>query len=192
MKLLISIENLKEFRPLSSDIPEERLVPYMQEAQQLDLKRLLGDVLFVDFLAKFDVSADPKYNDYQDLLKGKTYSYGGQTYQHPGLIGYLSYMTLARYYNNAQINPTKFGLVQKNNGDQSTPLDPKTVAASVAELRSNALALQVDIIKFLSTNGTTYPLYNFQDGSALGQTGVRFFDLDDRGNAGNGRTLTSF
>lgn len=191
-KLLISIANISEFRPLSKNIPSDRITPYIQEAQQFDLKRLLGDALYLDFLTKFDQSGDPKYTSYQNLLNGVMYTYSQQTLEHPGLIGYLSYSTLVRFFNNNHINATKYGLVQKDN-DQSTPLDFRAVAAAVAELRSNALAFQVDIIKYLTTNGTLYPLYAYQDGSALGMTGVKFFDPDDnRSSAANGRTLTSF
>jgi len=192
MKLIITLQNIKEFRPFSEDIPEARILPYIQEAQQLDLKRLLGAPLYVDFLAKFDSSLDSMYTAYQNLLKGTTYTYGQTTVEHPGLIGYLAYCTLARFFGNNNINITKFGLVQKLN-DQSQALDPAIMAGAIAELRANALALQAEIIQFLYTNGTTYPLYNYQDGSAQGQTGAKFFDPDMPSRAAtNGRTLISW
>lgn len=192
MKLIITLQNMKEFRAFSEDIPEARILPYIQEAQQLDLKRLLGAPLYVDFLGKYDNSIDPMYSAYQDLLKGKNYTYGQTTVEHPGLIGYLSYCALARFYGNNQINITKFGMVQKM-GDQSQALDAAAIASAVSELRANALALQHEIIQYLYTNGTTYPLYNYQDGSAMGQTGARFFDPDAPATAAtNGRTLISW
>lgn len=191
-KLLISFSNIADFRPMSKEIPQERITSYIQEAQQFDLKKLLGDALYLDFITNFDNSGHAQYTNYQNLLNGVNYTYGTQTLEHPGLIGYLSYMTLVRIYNNNQINVTKFGLTRKNNGDQSTPLDVKEIAVAVAELRSNGLALQNDIVKYLTTNGTLFPLYAFQDGSALNQMGVKFFDLNnDRYGASNGRTLTS-
>lgn len=182
MKLLITIENICEFRPLSKGIPAVRIQPYIQEAQQFDLKRLLGDPLYVDFMTYFD-NADVAYDKYRDLLNGKNYVVDGNTIEHPGLRGYLSYMTLARFFNNNQINVTKYGLVEKN-GEDSTPLDWKAIAAAVAEIRSNGLNLQVDIQKYLRSNPTTYPLYNYQDGSASGQLGVKFFDPDDINGGG--------
>lgn len=194
MKLLITVQNIAEFRPISSLIPADRITPYIQEAQQFDLKRMLGDPFYVDFMARYDQNADSKYTVYQELLNGKSYLWNGLTYEHPGLIGYLSYMTLARFYNNNQINASKYGLVQKT-ADNSTPLDWKAIASAVAELRSNALNFQVDIRQFLQANPASYPLFNYQDGSALGQTGVKFFDPDDGkfpGNKTNGRTLISW
>lgn len=192
-KLIISLSDIAEFRPLAADIPIERINPYIQEAQQIDLKQLLGDALWLDFLTRFDNSDDSKFNDYQKLLSGTTYTYGNITIEHPGLIGYMVYMTLAKFYANNQINATKYGLVMKS-ADQSTPIDIKAIQMAITELRSNALALQVDIVKYLTTNGALFPLYVYQDGSALGQTGVKFFDPDKDRNYSryNGRNINSF
>jgi hypothetical protein len=191
MKFIISIDNLREFRPIAKDIPEERILPAIREAQQYELKKLLGDALYVDFLARFDVAADSKYAVYQELLVGKQYLWGTQTIEHPGLIPYLCYHTLAKFYTSNPLNVTKYGVVTKLS-DQSEAVDPKVLAAEVSALRACALSDQADIIKFLSNNGTSYPLYVFQDGSALGQLGVKFFDPDANRGARNGRTLTSF
>jgi hypothetical protein len=189
-KLIISPTNILEFRPIAKSIPVERIVPYIAEAQQIDLKKLLGDALWLDFLTRFDNSVDSKYADYQKLLVGSTYTYGNITLENPGLIGYLSYMTLARFYANNQISATKYGIVQKLN-EQSEQLDAKAIQNAITELRSNALALQTDIVKFLNTNGTLYPLYAYQDGAALGQNSAKFFDLNDNG-VRNYTTRTSY
>lgn len=193
MKLIITVENLKEFRPISEDIPESRINPYIQEAQQLDLKRLLGPALFVDFLAKFDDAAQgATYTNYQLLFKGTTYTYGGYTVEHPGLIGYLAYSALARLYANNQINVVKYGLVQKLS-DKSEALSDKAVQMAVDELRSNALALQADIVRYLNTNIVTFPLFVNADGSVLDDNGVKFFDPDSDTIPGyNGRTLKNW
>lgn len=191
LKLLITIDNIKEFRPIAEAIPQDRILPYIAEAQLFDLKPLLGPALYLDFMNRYDVSADSKYAVYQDLLNGKDYTFGGQTLNHPGLIGFLVYFALARFYVNNPINVTRYGITQKRDQD-SDPVDPRVLTNAVAELRSIGLAYQADIVKFLSANGTSYPLYNFQDGSALGQTGVKFFDPDDSSGSRNGRTLTSY
>lgn len=193
MKLVITLDEMREFRPISKGIDAGRIQPYIQEAQQFDLKRLLGDPLYVDFMAKFDVAGDPQYANYQTLLKGTSYTYNNTSIEHPGLIGYLSYHALARFFNNNQVNAVKYGLVVKET-DQSTPIDWKVIAASVSELRSNALALQADIQKYLRYNPALYPLYQYNDGSASGQTGPRFFDPDDvnGGSRPGDRTLISW
>lgn len=189
MKLLITIENIKEFRPLSASLPAARLQPYIQEAQQLDLKRLLGNALYYDFMTNYD-NVSATYDKYRDLLNGKAYTYAGNTVEHPGLTGYLSYCTLARFMANNQVNATSFGVVQKD-WDGSTPVDAQTIRQVVSELRSNALALEDDIRNFLSANATTYSLWA-PDGPSP-NTGAMFFDPDDaQAQASNGRTLISW
>lgn len=179
MKLIISVENLKEFRPLSEDIPPVRINPFIQEAHQIDLKNLLGGALYVDLLAKFDNSGASEYAAYKQLIDGLSYTSGGVTLEHPGLVGFLCYSALARFYANNQINVTKFGIVNKTN-DQSTPVEYKVIQASIEEMRSNALALRVDIIKYLQANPTSYPLFSYADGSLSDDLGVKFFDPDNR------------
>lgn len=191
LKQLITIDNIMEFRPIAEAIPQGRILPYIAEAQLHDLRPLLGDALYLDFMNRYDNNADSKYTVYQELLNGKDYSYGGQTLNYPGLIPFLVYFTLARFYVNNPINVTRFGITQKKDQD-SDPVDPRVLTNAVAELRSIGLAYQADIVKFLTTNGTSYPLYNYQDGSALGQTGVKFFDPDNGRGSSNGRTLKSF
>jgi hypothetical protein len=190
MKYIITIENLAAYRPTSKQIPADRINPYIQEAQQFDLKRLLGDPLYLDFLNYYDNTA-AQYEKYRDLLNGKQYTIATLTYDHPGLIGFLCYMTLARFYNNNQVNATKYGLVTKL-GEGSEPLDWKAIATAVAELRSNATALTADIIRYIVNNSASFPLFN-QVNRPDPDLGVRFFDPDDINapGPGSGRTLNS-
>lgn len=192
MKLLINLANIREWRPIATQIPADRINPYIQEAQQFDLKQLLGDALYADFLAKYDVSGDPQYANYQALLKGGTYTYGAVTLENPGLIPFLVYMTLARFYNNNQVNATRYGLVSKL-AEESEAVDWRGIAAAVAELRANARAFADDLTKFLGTMQTSYPLFNRRtDGGPMEGGGVKFFDPDDTNDlTGNGRTTIS-
>lgn len=189
-KFVITIDNIREFRPIAKTIDATRIGSYIQEAQQIDLKQLLGDALYLDFMTKFDDSTQgATYTAYQELLKGKTYTYGGRSIEHPGLIGFLAYSALARFFANNQINATSFGVVQKD-WEGSTPIDAKTLQMTITEIRSNALAFKADIEKFLSSNPTTYPLYA-PDESAPGN-GPMFFDPDnDTLYHRSGRTLES-
>lgn len=191
MKLLINLANIREWRPIATQIPADRINPYIQEAQQFDLKQLLGDALYVDFLAKYDVTGDPQYANYQALLKGGTYTYGGVTLENPGLIPFLVYMTLARFFNNNQVNATRYGLVNKL-VDESEVVDWRGIAAAVAELRANGRAFADDLTKYLDNNPTLFPLYNRRtDGGPMEGGGVKFFDPDDTNFTGNGRTNIS-
>lgn len=176
-KLCFTIDNIREFRPIAKTITSERVTPYMKEAQQIDLKELLGDALYLDFMTKFDDSNQgATYTAYQELLKGKIYMYGGRSIEHPGLIGFLAYSALAHFFANNQINATSFGIVQKD-WEGSTPVDAATLRQTITELRSNALAFKADIEKFLSANSVTYPLYS--PGDTMPGNGPMFFDPDN-------------
>jgi hypothetical protein len=189
MKQLITIDNIREFRPMAKTIDPARILPYIQEAQQIDLKQLLGDALYLDFYTKYDATGDPSYAAYQLLLKGTTYSYGGRTVEHPGLIGFLVYSALARFMPNNQVNATSFGVVQKN-WEGSEAIDANMMRQVVTELRSNALAFKADIEKYLSSNPTIFPLYAPSDGSF--NNGPMFFDPDnDQTYHRSGRTTES-
>ena len=58
MKLLLTIDDIAKYRPASEGIPVERINPYIQEAQEIDLCTVIGQVLYADFLAKFDQTGD--------------------------------------------------------------------------------------------------------------------------------------
>lgn len=185
-KTLITIEEIRELRPTSKNIPQDRILPFILEAQQHDLKPVLGDALYLDFTKKFDQSGDPMYSKYRDLLYGCEYSYGGATLEFPGVVPFLVYATLTRYYPNAPVNLTAFGVTVKK-AEESDQVDPKVIAAVVAELNSISISYQSDIEKFLATRATDYPLYAYRVGAPVNTMGVRFFDPDN-GYTGNGRT----
>lgn len=192
MKILITKQHLDEFRPISGFIDIDRINPYIQEAQSFDLKQLLGPALFVDFMAKYDNDGlGAIYTAYQNLLKGSTYTVSGRTYEHPGLIGFLVYCTLARFYNGQQTNVTRYGLVGLQ-GEGMTPLDARAVAAEVAQLKANALSFAEEIRDFLAANASTYPLYSSVNDMTIGGNGAMFFDLNDNPTPGvntNNRTI---
>lgn len=184
-KQLISITDLKVYRPIG-DITEDRALPYIVEAQQIDLKQLLGDALYIDFMTRVDVTADSKYTAYQELLKGKNYTYSGTVYEHPGLIGYLAYMTLAKLYAGNSINVTKYGVTQKKQED-SEPVSREVIMQEVNALRAMGMAMQSQIILFLQRNQSTYPLFDSGGAGSLNPS-FGFFD-PDRSTGNNGRSI---
>lgn len=176
-KSIVTIEDLKSIRPISDGVPVERINPYITEAHFHDLRPALGDAFYHDFMGKFDDAAADEFEVYNELIAGKEYEDGGHTLFYPGLKFLVAYFTLARFYSGQPVNVTKFNLVQKTS-DQSTPLDPRIIAAEVAELRSMGVAHQALAKKFLSAavNVATYPLYTTADTTKIIQTGgIKFF-----------------
>ena len=161
-----------KFQPMS-DIPQGRFDPYIIKAQELDLKPILNDVLYYDFITKFDNSADSMYDEYQNLLNGTTYTYAGQTIEFPGVKPMLCSFVLARFIPMNQVNITRYGVVTKTNG-QSEPTPAASLAYMANTMKSDAVAYQNQVIQFLEQNPTTYPLYGVAPDSIKSRTGVKF------------------
>jgi hypothetical protein len=177
-KKLITIEDLILYRPLSKNIPVERIESYIEEAQEIDLRAVLGDSLYYDFMLKFDNTGDAMYTKYQELLKGKVYIANGVTKEYPGIIPMLAHYTLARFYENNAINVTRFGLTAKVT-EESTPISDAALAKAVSSIRSVGIAYQNRVEDFLNTVARVdYTLYNSAGvDSQLNNTGVKFFDV---------------
>lgn len=178
MKRLITLLDIQKVRPLPQGLPKERIEPFIDESQLIDLQIVLGDALFSDFMAKFDNSGDSMFSNYQKLLNGDTYIPTGYTTSiiYPGVKPMLCYFTLARFYENNQVNITRYGVVTKA-GEFSEPVSPQGVANSISALRSMGVAHQEKVRKYLRDKSTTFPLFAYGNKSELNSSGVKFFDL---------------
>lgn len=165
--LLITIDDIREYRPVSM-LDAKRVDPYILEAQENDLRPVLGDALYFDFLANIDTTK------YRDLLNGKTYTINSNSVDFPGIKPMLCYYSLARIVINNPLNITSYGVVQKT-VNESQPVDSSTLGRLVTELRSVALSYQNRLKDFLSYNLTTYTLYNSRTTSETNSTGLNFF-----------------
>ena len=176
-KSLITVEDIRKFRPLSKEINTERINPFIFEAQHNDLAPVMTPALYNDFVSKYDQTGDGKYSDYQKLLNGDTYIPTGKTSPviYEGIVPMLVYYTLARWYENHSINVTRFGLVQKNT-DQSEPIQPAVINQLVETLRSNAIAYQNELIRYITDKIDTFPLYEGTS-ETINRTGLKFFDV---------------
>src|SRR5690554_260257 len=116
MTNLITISDIQAFKPISNNIDvSKKLNTFIREAQEFDLRPILGDEFYLAIVADFEAS--PSLVTYSDLFNGVTYTYGSNTYQHDGLKSVLVYYAYSRYLNDVQINQTAFGAVIKTNPD---------------------------------------------------------------------------
>src|SRR5947207_1924821 len=99
--LLISINDIKEFRPIA-EIVSDRVNAYILEAQENDLRPALNNALYLDFVKNYETTK------YQELLFGKEWTYEGQVQQFNGVRPMLVYFSLARLAINNQMNITSF------------------------------------------------------------------------------------
>lgn len=174
-KYLISVEDIVRFRPIA-DLDASRLNPYILEAQSHDLRPILGDALYHDFMKNFD-SNDVAYDHYKDLLNGKEYTYNGYTVAYNGLQEMLSFFTLARFTIMNGISFTRFGSVRKLNGDKSSPITAEETQMVLADLKANAISAASVVKQYLINNNATYPLYNRGPVVDLNTNGAKWFDL---------------
>jgi hypothetical protein len=152
MTKLISITDIVEFKPLSLNVNvAKQLDPYILEAQEFNLKPVLGDPLYLDLLENLE--------NYDNLFLPYTYEWDGYKYAHNGIKASLIYWTYSRYLSNGNSHSTAFGMVQKLN-EFSTPLDPKEISRQVKQTESGAIAYQQQYLEYLCRFATDYPLYN--------------------------------
>lgn len=156
-RVIITLQDIKQLRP-TAELDGVRWEPYALEAQDQELRPILGDGLFYDFMTKYHSTADPSYTKYQELLNGKVYTYHGQSIYFDGLKPMLGYFTLARLVQNNQINITRYGVVTKVI-PQSQNVDGQVLRQVVNELRSNALTYKNQVDTFILQNQTTYSLF---------------------------------
>jgi len=142
------------------------------EAQDQDLRPILGDGLFFDLMNEFYDTGDDMYTAYQELINGKSYSYNGQTIYFDGIKPMLGYFTLARLIQNHSTNITRFGVVQKV-VSQSQPVDAQILRQLINELKSNAQTYVNQTKQFLQQNQTVYTLYIGSENS--GNTSFKLF-----------------
>lgn len=153
---LITVADFAPYRALNLNQVQARVLdPFIAEAQEFDLKPLLGSAFYKDIV---DNIGDTKY---QELLKGKTYTNDrDETVEFQGLTAALVYYTYARYVENKPIVDTKHGVVRKKT-NFSEPVDDKTLARKVGQARSGGVSYWRDVEDFLNINAnrTVYPLW---------------------------------
>lgn len=180
---LITQSDIQKFHPIG-DIPQGRIDPFIISAQELDLKPVLNESLYYDFITKYNASSDPMFTPYQNLLNGTTYEYSDQTIQYPGIKPMLVAYTMSRFIPMNQVNITRYGIVNKKN-DQSEPVSTTQLTYIVNNLRAQATAYQNQLEKFLLQNQTTYPLYGTFPSSVNQRIGVKI--INSARNSQNGR-----
>lgn len=154
MTLLTSATDFAAYRELSVNIDDAaRINPYIAQAQQFDVKPLLGELLFKDLID------NPTTTENELLLSGGSYTYQSANYDFAGLKAVIIFFAYARFLENQNINITRFGIVFKNNADVSERVDEKTLQRLVQQSRNQAQAYWDECGKYLQRNAGLYPLW---------------------------------
>lgn len=168
----ITLADIKALHP-TAEIDGTMLEPHIQKAQDLDLKPVLGDVLYYDFMNKFLVTGDAMYANYQLLLNGTSYTYGGETIYYEGIKPYMVCKTLVRLATAQPAQLTRYGFVTKIvNGSQ--PVDNDAIKRFINGQNSDAQTYQNSICQYLNNNTTTFTKFKGEQTSST--TGFRMFN----------------
>lgn len=151
---LIQFSDFAPYKDISPNIDSaSRIEPYINNAQLLDIKPLLGSVFYADIVA------NPTTTDNAFLLNGGTYTWGNYTYTFAGLKAVLVYFAYARFIQNQQINVTRFGVVYKNNSDVSERVERSAITGLANEAKEIAKAYFEECELYLSRNPQLFPLW---------------------------------
>jgi len=168
----ITLADVKALHP-TAELDGAVLEPHIQKAQDLDLRPVLGDVLYYDFMSKFLVTGDASYAIYQTLLNGGSYTYAGNTIYFDGLKPFMVCKTLVRLAVSQPAQLTRFGFVTKV-ASGSQPVDKDTIRMFVNGQNSDAQTYQNNICQYLNNNVTTYTKFKGEQTSL--KTGFKMFN----------------
>lgn len=155
--LLISLNDFAQYRAISANLNSaKKLDPYILEAQQFDLKGLLGNAFYHAIVEDYEGS--PSLATYSELFNGSEWQCGDKTYRHEGLKPILCYFAYARYVFSSNTEATAFGTRLKKE-EYSDAVDDKTIIRLRDNAVSGALAYWEDVKLFLNDNSVDYPLW---------------------------------
>lgn len=163
MEKLITLSDIQAIRQITSNIDDVQSIdPYIIEAQNVDLRRLLG-LKFFNVLMNELKQADPPQRA-KDILNGCTYTLeDGTEISFAGIKPLIAYYAYARAIPQLGRRVTRFGAVQKVT-PFSEPVQSKDIAAMVIDAKSNAKVYEEDLLYFLRNKKDIYPEF-FRRGS---------------------------
>lgn len=130
---------------------------FVQEAQYLDVKYWLGDVLLSELLTQAN-ETPPAFSEANTLLlDGGKYTYQSKTYLFQGLKACIVYFAFARFISRTSVNITAAGVTVKES-DYSNPANDKTIQRMSSEAFLTATSYREDVQTFLRRNSQNYPL----------------------------------
>ncbi len=148
MEHLITPEEIGKYgRPISAKTDADKLTAYIVEAEQMNVKPVLGDGLFLSILEKGE--DDEMLGR---LLTGGTYEYGGSLYSFAGLKAAMSYYVFAKYLMVGDFNATRFGITTKDDS-YSTRISSAERSNAHSDTLEVANCYLEDCVTFCKRNG---------------------------------------
>lgn len=150
---LITLSDFGEYKFLTANINAAKdLDPHIDEAEEFDLKPVLGEQLYLDF--KTNVALP----HYQTLLLGGQYTYKGNTYEFKGAKAVLVYYTYVRLLVNNGVTSTPSGFTKKILENSERP-DNAQLSSMINQAKSGARHHENQMLLYLERMSNTYPLF---------------------------------
>jgi hypothetical protein len=147
MTQLITISDIIGLKTISVNVnADKKLNPFILEAQQFDLKELMGSEFYLEFINDFVGS--PSLSLYSDLFNGCEFVYCEKTIRHEGIKSVLAYLSYARYVLNSNVEATAFGTVNKIT-EESRHVEDKTIKRLYEQAYAGAMSYWKDVVKYL-------------------------------------------
>ena len=152
---LLTIDKLIDIRRISTTFNQDRFDSFAKEADDVHLRLLLGDSLYLDLINN---TTDAKYIT---LLNGEDYVKSGETVRYFGLYPFLSYAWL--FINSVEGSEfqSNIGTVQFNQQNQNTNRPPNK--SSGKKYQDSMIIYRNNIIDYLNCNKNTYTLWKGND-----------------------------
>lgn len=151
MALLLKQADILAIRRISSTINADRFNSFAKEAEEVHLRMLLGDALYLDLISNIE---DAKY---VTLLAGENYKKpDGFWVKYFGLKIYLAYAWL--FINTIEGDEFQANIGSINFNQQNAPLVKGKSNAS-AKYQDSMIIYKNNIIDYLNENAETYPLW---------------------------------
>lgn len=173
MEKLITLNDIKAIRQIASNIDDVASIdPYIIEAQNVDLRKLLG-IKFFNVLLKELALATPPVRA-TNILGGCTYTTTDDDTEiaFAGIKPLIAYYAYARAIPNLGKRVARMGVVKKVT-NFSEPAEPAEISAMVIEAKSNAKVYEEDLLFFLDNNKDTYPEFFNTPGAGSVKPAVR-------------------
>jgi hypothetical protein len=152
--ILITITDVQAFRQVDAKFSVPRFESFCNDIQRNNLRGLLGDALYFAFMADARL-----LGAYAELLNGKSYLSNGNTIQYYGLKPLLCYWWLAIAARESDLFLSNVGPVQFSNNPQQNFETSREKERIATQYMETAQGYANDVIKFLNTNASTYPLW---------------------------------
>jgi hypothetical protein len=153
INLLITKEEFQADKLIPQSTDTARVEKAIREAQQFDIRPLLGDALYYDLLKN---TTEEKY---QSLLNGEEYQNAqSETILFSGLRMAIKYYAYSRFILSQQVNVTSHSVVEKLN-QYSQPSQEKTIVREAEQAKSGAAEYWNEAKAYLNCKSTDFPLW---------------------------------